>query len=273
MTLVSEEFLTQIDALVQAEIDRIQSEKLDLETPTTQFGNSEDTVGLGILLAISITLLGVFAFAGICLCVFQADARAEEARLQRQKVNDQAQEEQPVDIFKSRRNDALAANSGGQEVQNKTQVALVADETNMNISILLKPEDEPKPKQFNSVRDQAVSAHDNEDVTVDGVGVKSSLGILRPGPEPAKSSRLFDRQHTRKRSQYLEAEVHSSEATVQSDDRPSFRLDKSIEMGMGLDASARKSMHLYTANATQNVTPTNMYLSNNDGEIRIDSLQ
>ena len=74
------------------------------------------------------------------------------------------------------------------------------------------------------------------------------MGVLRPGPEPPKSSRVYQStQHRRERSQYYEAEVHSSEATVQSDDRPSARLDQSINM----DVVGRKSMIQYTINATQ----------------------
>ena len=115
------------------------------------------------------------------------------------------------------------------------------------------------------------------DDELDGVGVVTNLGILRPGPEPPKSSRVAGESsrrstHRRKRSRYYEAEVHSSEATVQSDDRPSARLDKQSNL---MEAIGRKSMHHYTINPTQNPTPTGMYTSNNASPMvyeRFDSL-
>ena len=48
--------------------------------------------------------------------------------------------------------------------------------------------------------------------------------ILLPGPEPARS---FRGEHKRKRSRYYEAEIHSSEATVEEEDLPSQRLARS----------------------------------------------
>ena len=61
-----------------------------------------------------------------------------------------------------------------------------------------------------------------------GIGVATTLGILRPAPEPLEHSRSNTPKssvHYKKRSVYEEYEVRSSDASVESDDRASARLD------------------------------------------------
>ena len=49
---------------------------------------------------------------------------------------------------------------------------------------------------------------------------------LKPGPAIPVISVADKETHKRNRSRYYEAEVHSSEATVEEEDLPSARLDK-----------------------------------------------
>ena len=50
------------------------------------------------------------------------------------------------------------------------------------------------------------------------------MQVLRPGPVPPISART---SHRRKRSRYDEAEIHTTEMTVEEEERPSARLEKS----------------------------------------------
>ena len=57
-------------------------------------------------------------------------------------------------------------------------------------------------------------------------GRVTELGILRPGPVPKQG----DPAVRSVRTHYSEHEVHSSQATIQEDDLPSVRIDRSPRM-------------------------------------------
>ena len=60
---------------------------------------------------------------------------------------------------------------------------------------------------------------DGRTAGLSGMGVTSETGRSK--------------SHRRKRSQYYEAEVHTSDASIESDDRPSFRLERSPTLAKG----------------------------------------
>lgn len=63
--------------------------------------------------------------------------------------------------------------------------------------------------------------------------------MLKPGPPPKS---LGTDRHRRKRSRYSENEVHSSQATIEEEDLPSVRLEKSPRLTtMGVSAIRKQT--------------------------------
>ena len=69
---------------------------------------------------------------------------------------------------------------------------------------------------------------------------KDDIELGKIAEAAAATSAVSDRKtHKRKRSRYYEAEIHSSEADVESEDLPSYRLTDAKDM---TDVIGRKSL-------------------------------
>ena len=64
--------------------------------------------------------------------------------------------------------------------------------------------------------------------------IEADRNLLKPMPNMTVNL-ASQAAHKRKRSRYYEAEVHSSEATIESDDLPSHRLDRSASLNQHLE--------------------------------------
>ena len=71
--------------------DEIDAEKSRLEliasdtVPIEVIGDSDNDVAVGILIAVSVTLVLAFIMAGICYCVRECDERARKAEVEQKK--------------------------------------------------------------------------------------------------------------------------------------------------------------------------------------------
>ena len=191
----------------------------------------------------SVTLVVAFIIAIIVYFVTKCDDTEGVAKSEQKKDEQYKQEAQ--DILKHQNTIELqAANKPKDDDESRIEKSYDDSRTNTlapvvieDNSLLVKDEGNAQTYLTNRPPENKII---EDDVLGGTIGVRTSLGILRPAPAPAQTDREGTLpSHRRKRSQYYEAEIHSSEATVESDDRPSQRLQGSVAL---IESVGKKSM-------------------------------
>ena len=120
-----------------------------------------------------------------------------------------------------RPNQMQALAQGKSIEQEPTQMALV-DQSDANAAVMLAA--------VKNAADSDLAFAEDRTRTQSFVLSSGSPAVEKATTSPGQLSR---RSHRRKRSRYYEAEIHSSEATVESEDLPSFRLERQPTLARG----------------------------------------